>query len=189
MSGTAVLHHAALTPDKMQLLTAWLPSRDWFTGDADDLDRVASYRFVDPDGEVGIETLIVRSNDVTYQVPLTYRDAPLDEARSAFIGTMEHSVLGTRYVYDATGDPVYVAELLRVIREGDTEADLSRGEKTMTVRGSGVMPVANAATPTLRVARVLDEAHVLNRTGALGFLEGEWEQDGQRRTAVVAVLR
>ena len=51
MSGTAEIHDATLTPTKLELLAGWLPSQDWFHGSADDLTRVASYRFVDPDGE------------------------------------------------------------------------------------------------------------------------------------------
>ncbi len=62
-------------------------------------------------------------------------------------------MLGTRYVYDAVGDPVYMVELLRVIHEGDNEADLSRGEKSMTVQGSGIVLVSNAAGETMRVVR------------------------------------
>ena len=135
MSGTAEIHDATLTPTKLELLAGWLPSQDWFHGSADDLTRVASYRFVDPDGEVGIETILVKSGGETYQVPLTYRSEPLAESEHDLIGTLEHSVLGTRYVYDAVGDPVYMVELLRVIHEGDTEADLSRGEKSMPGRG------------------------------------------------------
>ncbi|MEI2826114.1 MAG: hypothetical protein V9F04_06650 [Dermatophilaceae bacterium] len=47
--------------------------------------------------------------------PLTYRSAPLAGADRALVGTIEHSVLGTRWVYDAPHDPAYVAELLRTI--------------------------------------------------------------------------
>lgn len=49
MSGTAEIHDATLTPTKLELLAGWLPKQEWFFGDADDLTRVAAYRFVDPD--------------------------------------------------------------------------------------------------------------------------------------------
>ena len=71
-------------------------------------------------------------------------DEALDGEDAYLVGTTDHSVLGKRWVYDATGDPVYVAELIRVIHEGDNEADLSRGEKSMTVVGSGITLVSNA---------------------------------------------
>ncbi len=189
MSGTAEIHEAKLTPTKLELLAGWLPSQSWFAGSADDLTRVASYRFVDPDGEVGIETMLVRSNGVTYQVPLTYRSEPLAEADDSLIGTMEHSVLGTRYTYDAVGDPVYMVELLRVIHEGDTEADLSSGQKSMTVLGSGIVPVSNAAGESMRVVRVLDGSHIPGNRVPLGTLTGTWTDGDVEQEQVLVVLR
>ena len=189
MSGTAEIHEAILKPSKLELLAGWLPAQEWFVGDSEDLARVASYRFVDPEGDVGIETILVRSLGVTYQVPLTYRAEPLDEADDSLIGIMEHSVLGTRYTYDAVGDPVYQVELMRVIHEGDTEADLSRGEKSMTVLGSGIVPVSNAAGESMRVVRVLDGHHVPGSRSPLGTLTGKWNADGVEVEQVLAVLR
>lgn len=189
MSGTAEIHEATLTPTKLELLAGWLPSQEWFVGDSDDLARVASYRFVDPDGEVGIEGMLVRSHGVTYQVPLTYRSEPLDEASGFLVGTTEHSVLGTRYVYDAVGDPVFLVELMRVIHEGDTEADLSRGQKSMTVLGSGIVLVSNAAGESMRVVRVLDGNHVPGNRVPLGTLTGKWTDAEGEQEQVLAVLR
>lgn len=189
MSGTAEIHDATLNPTKLQLLATWLPRQEWFFGDADDLMKVASYRFVDPEGEVGIETILVRSQGVTYQVPLTFRGEALAEASDSLVGTIEHSVLGTRWVYDAVGDPVYLVELLRVIHEGDTEADLSQGAKSMTVQGSGIVPVSNAAGESMRVVRVLDGAHVPGNRTPLGTLTGTWHDESGEQEQVLAVLR
>lgn len=50
-------------PSKLELLAGWLPNQPWLDRDAGDLRRVAAYRFVDPDGEVGTETLLVASGD------------------------------------------------------------------------------------------------------------------------------
>ncbi|MEZ5342632.1 MAG: hypothetical protein R2706_14645 [Acidimicrobiales bacterium] len=36
---------------------------------------------------------------------------------------MEHSVLGDRWIYNACSDPVYVAELVRTIIEGDASVE------------------------------------------------------------------
>ncbi|HQZ00838.1 MAG TPA: hypothetical protein PKV13_08970 [Propionicimonas sp.] len=189
MSGIAKIEDATLTPSKLELLAGWLPSQPWFKGSADDLSKVASYRFVDPEGDVGIETILVRSHGVTYQVPLTYRSEPLDEAAAALLGTMEHSVLGTRYTYDAVADPVYVVELLRVVHEGDTEADLSRGEKSMTVLGSGIVLVSNAAGETARIVRVLDGSHVPGTRLPLGTLTGKWTDESGEQEQVLATVR
>ncbi|PFG43347.1 hypothetical protein ATJ88_2032 [Isoptericola jiangsuensis] len=142
----AILHRATLTPTKTELLATWLPGQAWFDGEVDAVVPVAAYRFDDPAGEVGIESHLVEVDGRTVHVPLTYRAAPLAGADAWLVGAMEHSVLGTRWVYDAVGDPVYVAELARVVREGDGQAELlvqtpdgpERREPTMDVRGDGV---------------------------------------------------
>ena len=120
----ALIHKAQISPGKLDLLAAWLPTRPWYDGPAAPaLTRVAAGRFDDPAGQVGVETMVVRAGDgPALHVPLTYRGAPLDGAEAWLVGTTEHTVLGTRWVYDATGDPVYVAELVRTIREGGHEA-------------------------------------------------------------------
>ncbi|GAA1868912.1 maltokinase N-terminal cap-like domain-containing protein [Myceligenerans crystallogenes] len=100
----AIVHRATLTPTKPELLAAWLGSRpDTGSGETEIL---GSYRFDDPDGEVGVEAIIARRGDRVLQVPLTYRGAPLDGADDALVGTMEHSALGSRWAYLASADPV-----------------------------------------------------------------------------------
>ncbi len=119
----ALLHRADIRPSKLELLAAWLPSRNWYTGGAE-VARVAAYRFDDPAGQVGIETLLVRGGDgPVHQVPLTYRGTPLDGADEWLVGTTEHSVLGRRWVYDAVGDPVYAAALAEAILAGTGQAE------------------------------------------------------------------
>ncbi|MEG3635643.1 CG0192-related protein [Micromonospora palythoicola] len=119
----ALLHRADIRPTKLDLLAAWLPSRGWYVGGAE-VARVAAYRFDDPEGQVGIETLLVRGGDgPVHQVPLTYRGAPLDGADEWLVGTTEHSVLGRRWVYDAVGDPVYAAALATAILAGTGQAE------------------------------------------------------------------
>lgn len=114
----AILHHGAtITPNKRDLITGWIAGQRWYAakGRSPALTRLSSWRLDDPEGEVGIETMIVADNAATppvvYQVPLTYRGAPVPELEPALIGTVEHSVLGTRWVYDAPHDPVYAAQL------------------------------------------------------------------------------
>lgn len=121
----ALLHRADIRPTKLELLAAWLPGRTWFHGPAaDGVVRVAGYRFDDPAGEVGIETILVRAGDgPVHQVPLTYRGEPFDGADAWLVGTTEHSVLGKRWVYDACGDPVYAAALAGAILAGTGQAE------------------------------------------------------------------
>jgi hypothetical protein len=139
----ALVHRADLRPSKLDLLAAWLPDRSWYQGEADTaLTRVGAYRFDDPAGEVGIETLLVRSGGgPVHQVPLTYRGAPLPGADRWLVGNIDHSVLGKRWVYDGCADPVYVTALARAILAGAAQADefietdgrLERREPTMTI--------------------------------------------------------
>jgi hypothetical protein len=114
----ALIHKATLVPSKLEMLAAWLPTRPWFRSGDGDLTKVGSFRFDDPAGKVGIEFFLVRAGTgPVHLVPLSYRGAPLDED-AALITTMEHSVLGPRWVYDGCGDPVLLGVLINVIRCG-----------------------------------------------------------------------
>ena len=53
-----------------------------------------------------METHLLTAGDTLMQVPLTYRDEPLDGAEDALITEMRHSVLGTRWVYDGLRNPL-----------------------------------------------------------------------------------
>ncbi|MDO5534498.1 MAG: hypothetical protein Q4F65_07595 [Propionibacteriaceae bacterium] len=192
MSGTAdVYTQATLSPSKLELLAPWLGQQAWFSGDSEDLERVAFFRFVDPDGEVGLDSMLLASAGVVYHVPVTWRAEELDEGD--LIGTLEHSELGTRYCYDATTDPVYVAELVRVIREGDTGADITNVETgqplapTAEVAGSGVTPGVDAQG-AVRLIRILDAEHE-DTHAARGLLTATWTHEGTQREDVLAVLR
>ncbi|MFC8302804.1 hypothetical protein ACFUCV_03870 [Specibacter sp. NPDC057265] len=120
-----LVYAAELRPSKMELIAAWLPQQAWFDAEVP-LGRLGAFRFNDPAGVVGMETLIVGHGDRVYQVPLSYRGAPLEGAEEFLMGTMEHSVLGSRWVYDAAGDPVYAAELAAALLAGKPQAVESR---------------------------------------------------------------
>jgi hypothetical protein len=145
----AILHKAELHPSKLDLISPWLSNQPWAYDSAEPWERVAAYRFDDPAGEVGVETMILRAGDgPEVHVPLTYRGAPLEGAEAWLLGTSEHSVLGTRWFYDAAGDPVYAQVLAQAILGGGREADLfyetDAGKEsvpgTAEVRGSGSEP-------------------------------------------------
>ena len=72
-----------------------------------------------------VATFVGRSREiggVLFHVPLTYRDEPLVGAERALITEMEHSVLGTRWVYDGLRDPRFVVMLAGVTMTGQGEA-------------------------------------------------------------------
>ncbi|AII07834.1 CG0192-related protein [Rhodococcus opacus] len=205
----ALIHHAQLSPSKAELLGDWVPRQSWIgSADASSLEVVGAYRFDDPAGEVGIETHLVRTADgQVVQVPVTYRGAPMAGAEASLITTMQHSVLGERWVYDACADPVYASALATAILTGGTEAELEfaapgeRREVTTRVSGSGspgsTVPVvgavtcANEGTATvvttaaigIRVFRVIDP----DRVADLGShtLEGTWP--GRGAPALLAI--
>jgi hypothetical protein len=142
----ALVHpNATLSPSKRELMGAWLPTRPWHDGT--DRKPVGSFRFDDPAGAVGMEGFLLGADGVsTLFLPLTYRGAPLDGADEHLVGTTEHSELGTRWVYDGCGDPVFVSSLAHAILAGATGVDHEfEGEdgsrETMPtnaqVRGSG----------------------------------------------------
>ncbi len=118
----ALFHRATITPTKRELIAKWAPTRPWGPSPADGVDVIGSYRFDDPDGRVGMETHLVAAGGVLMQVPLTYRDEPLDGAEDALITEMQHSVLGTRWVYDGLRDPQFVIMLAAVAMTGQGEA-------------------------------------------------------------------
>ena len=123
----AVIHRTTLKPTKLELLASWLPSRPWYRGGTGEPELVKSggFRLDDPQGEVGIEFMVVTDvsgpQPAAYLVPLTYRGAVLEQAEHALIGTAEHGVLGRRWVYDGCHDPVLVSQLLALI-EGRVQA-------------------------------------------------------------------
>ncbi|NUP73948.1 MAG: hypothetical protein HOQ07_04765 [Sinomonas sp.] len=119
----AVIHRATLVPSKLELISSWLAGRPWGSGEGE-VRRVGSYRFDDPAGEVGIEGFLVSRGRTVFHVLLTYRGAPLVGGAPWLVGTMEHSVLGTRWVYDGVGDPVAVAALVRAARGEQDQAAL-----------------------------------------------------------------
>lgn len=169
-----IVHHTAtLSPTKQELVEAWLPSRPW-AADRRVTGKVAEYRFDDPDGEVGVETILWLTEDGTVlQTPLTYRAAPLAGAEAHLVGTTDHSVLGQRWVYDGCGDPVWAATLVAAVMTGGRQAQMfieQDGQRVdvpprMQVHGSGTDDSA-PAVPS--VDEVRDEGPVTTvRAGSL----------------------
>ena len=118
----ALFHLSTITPTKDELIRAWAPTQSWGLAADVPIEAIGSYRFDDPDGRVGMETHLVTAGGTVLQIPLTYRDAPLEGADDALITEMQHSVLGTRWVYDGLRDPLLVVMLAAVAMTGQGEA-------------------------------------------------------------------
>ena len=207
----AIIHRATLSPSKLELIEKYLPVQPWFTKDgAAPPELLGAYRFDDPDGEVGLETHLVSHGGKVYQVPLSYRGSELSGAEGSLLGTMEHSVLGTRWVYDACADPVYVTALATAILTGQQEAEqfvdvdgaMEPRKSSVNVKGSGTpggdVPALSPAAPitedgvtsidagglTLLVKRVLDLGTQGSEDSA--SLRGTWA--GQEAPVLLASL-
>jgi hypothetical protein len=173
----AILHRAEVTPTKIELVQSWAPHQPFFEGDVEsELSVLASFRYDDPLGEVGVETLIVRvAEDELLHIPVTYRGAPLDGGEPWLIGTMEHSVLGSRWVYDATGDPAYIAEMASAAFSGATEVDqfvqvdgtLEPRDSTAHAVGSGSVAREIAVPSPASVVSSFDGRATVVETGDL----------------------
>jgi Maltokinase N-terminal cap domain len=118
----AIVHRATITPTKAELITAWAPTQPWCPPGDGQIDLVGAYRFDDPDGRVGMETHLVRCGTTLLQIPLTYREAPLDGAEDALITEMQHSALGTRWIYDGLRDDRMIVMTAAVAMTGQGEA-------------------------------------------------------------------
>lgn len=118
----ALFHDATISPTKAEMLAGWVPSQPWCPRSDGPIEVVGAFRFDDPEGRVGLETHLVMQGDTLLQVPLTYRDAPMEGGQEAFIGEMQHSALGTRCVYDGLGDQRYLIMLAAVAMTGQGES-------------------------------------------------------------------
>ncbi|MFI8766478.1 maltokinase N-terminal cap-like domain-containing protein [Streptomyces sp. R-07] len=168
----AVIHHTTMEPTKLELLAAWLPTRAWYAGGADEPRpaKAGGFRLDDPAGEVGIELMAVTDgagpDEVAYLVPMTYRGAPLEGAEHALIGTSEHGVLGTRWIYDGAHDPVLVAQLYALLA-GRAEAQHQSVDATTDPTVSASLAPAATGAELVRVAEGPDHTDVVVReTGA-----------------------
>jgi hypothetical protein len=118
----AIFHRATISPTKAEVIAAWAPTRSWGPSATDSMEVIGAFRFDDPEGRVGMETHLVSAGGALLQVPLTYRDEPLDGADDALITEMQHSALGTRWVYDGLQDPLFTRMLAGVAMTGQGEA-------------------------------------------------------------------
>ncbi|PGH48246.1 1,4-alpha-glucan branching protein [Streptomyces sp. Ru87] len=216
----AVIHHTIIKPTKLELLTSWLPGRPWYRGGAGEPELAAAggFRLDDPAGEVGIEFIVVNDTSgpqpVSYLAPLAYRGAPLAGAEQALLGTMQHGVLGQRWIYDAGHDPVFVAELLALIAgrvrpqhrndsdtvdhditrscSGDLPAPVEPGAATATDDQEGTLlhAVPGAAVRLHRVLRPVPGGADPVPADAAGHVAGSWDlPDGTRVRGLYVTVR
>jgi hypothetical protein len=209
----AFIHQTTMTPTKLELLASWLPSRPWYLSGAGmpRLTKAGGFRLDDPDGEVGLEFMAATDDSgeqpVTYHVPLSYRGAPLAGGDGALIGTAEHGVLGKRWIYDGSQDPVLVAQMFALLL-GESEPQAQSISNTVdpsvtrSITGNigtlpaeivsvadgprstdiTVRPAAAAGPVMLRVNRRLRPSAPGLMAGTLGHVTAEWAGPGASRS-------
>jgi len=168
----AIIYDTTMSPGKLELLTAWLPAQSWYLGGGRPpaLAKAGGFRLDDPRGEVGIEFMIVTDGSgdqvTSYLVPMTYRAESLAAADGALIGTSEHGVLGHRWIYDGTRDPVLVAQLVALL-QGTAEPQ--------------AQSVSNTPDPAVTVGSVMDAS--LTLAGPVVAADGPSATDLRAETA------
>jgi hypothetical protein len=178
----AIIHHTTMQPTKLELLAEWLPEQAWYAGTGDGLTRAGGFRLDDPAGEVGIEFMVVMAGGgAAYLVPMTYRGAPLDGADDALIGTSEHGVLGTRWVYDGEHDPVLRGQLAALMR-GEV---LPQAQSKSNTPDGTVLIRPGDSVAGIHINRLLSEGDAPPGDGA--YVSATWGRaDGAIARGIVA---
>ena len=179
------IHRTTLSPSKLELAAGWLVGRPWYRGDgAPLLEKAGGFRLDDPDGEVGCEFMVVRDADGTcYHLPVTYRGTALPDGAAELIGTTEHGVLGTRWVYDGATDPLLPA-LAAALVNGEIPAQAQSESDTLDDTVVARLEGAPAVPADLEIVRVLTAGGSDGRGG----ITGVWQTaDGPNRGAMVRV--
>ncbi len=79
---------------------------------------------------MGVEALLVDRGGIILHVPLSCRAAQIAGSKKFLVATMQHSVLGDRWVYDAMGDPVAIDCFVRALRGDRSKRRSSSGMAT-----------------------------------------------------------
>lgn len=180
----AVIHQTTLTPTKLELLADWLPLQPWYvaTGRPLALAKAGGFRLDDPAGEVGIEFMVVTDQSapapVSYHVPLTYRGAALLGAEPSLVGLAHHGVLGRRWVYDGTQDPVLMTQLMELLRghvQAQAQSVSDATDPTVVACSTGT----DLADADLRIVRRPEPSSAGpapdDDDGTSGYVEASWQ--------------
>jgi hypothetical protein len=125
---------------------------------------------------------------------MTYRDAPLRTVMRGvaepLIATAEHSVLGTRWIYDGLADPVWLSELVGLVAsESVSEPSSKRGVGPAQARGLRLLTSDLAMDPAIvNLIRVVTVGGPVGGPGVAGVVMGSWHPDGPDTAEVSGCL-
>jgi hypothetical protein len=193
---------ATITPAFRDFLPPWIARQPWYSGDGVPSTRpVGFYRLEDPEGAVGLETHLLTDGTAVYQIPMSYRAAPLGELAgasqadpaTALITQADHSELGTRWIYDAVHDPVWVAVITELVQaEGSAATRRNELIGPAAVRGVRYREWPAGTQPAIELSRVLVAGPRPARPDVAGAVMGSWHAagaDGPATYGCLAVLR
>ena len=136
-------------------LSEWMSRQRWYgsKGREPQLRELGAWDLIDDRVGVAIRTFLLldetAGSTTIYQVPLTFRQAPLTGYEHALIGTQVSVDSAEEHVYDGPQDPAYARALLQFIY-GDQSAN---GNATLIFatghRQPGVQPAEVAASRVL----------------------------------------
>lgn len=185
-----------LAPHFRDFLPPWVARQPWYAGSETRpaLSPVGFFRFEDPAGQVGMETHLLADGSHLYQIPMTFRDAPLPgespQGVTPLITTAQHSVLGTRWIYDAEADPVWRGEMLRLIEgNGVSAPSLMKGAAPAQARGHRLpQQELKPDKVVLELIRLVVVSHAPSRPDLAGVVMGIWHPHGPDAPAVTGCL-
>ncbi len=193
---------ATITPQFRDFLPPWIARQPWYSGEGVPSTRpVGFYRLEDPAGAVGLETHLLTDGTAVYQIPMSYRGAPLArlagasqaDPATALISQAEHSELGTRWIYDAVHDPVWIAVVTElVLAEGGAATRSSDTVGPALVRGVRYQAWAAGAQPAIELNRMLVAGPPPEGPDVVGAVMGGWHAAGASGPATdgcLAMLR
>lgn len=191
-----------MTPSFRDILPAWIARQPWYSGGLVPATRpVGFFRLEDPAGAVGLETHLLTDGSAVYQIPMTYRGTPLGELAgdretdpaTALIAQAEHSELGTRWIYDAARDPVWVAAITGLVEtEGSAATRSNQQVGPATVHGLRCQAWPSGVEPAIGLNRVLVGGARPDGPDVVGAVMGSWHAagaDGPLTAGCLAVLR
>jgi 1,4-alpha-glucan branching enzyme len=157
-----------LDPPLLHLLAVWMPRQRWYPakGRGVGIRRLGTVSLLPPDDGVRgveVEVLVVGLDsgdrvDVA-QVPLTYRDRPLDDD-TALVGVLGDGA-SRRWVYDGPHDPVYVGSLLRSLEVAPGAGLPPSGSSIRVLTGeqSNTSVIVGAERPDATIVKVFRMLH------------------------------